>query len=131
MIVPFAAGGSADVIGQRIADGLRSMLGQSLVVDNARRRRLARYRRDREGCARRLHHRHGHGVDAAINPAAYKSLPFDVLSDLVPICNIAAVPNIMSVNPACRQRRWRNSSRWRNRGCPSCYRGSTGTCRRN
>jgi hypothetical protein len=34
MIVPFAAGGSADVIGQRIADGLRSMLGQSLVVDN-------------------------------------------------------------------------------------------------
>jgi hypothetical protein len=52
----------------------------------------------------------------AINPAAYKSLPFDVLSDLVPICNIAAVPNIMSVNPACRQRRWRNSSRWRNRG---------------
>ena len=35
----------------------------------------------------------------AINPATYKSLPFDVLSDLAPIGNIAAVPNIMSVNP--------------------------------
>ena len=36
----------------------------------------------------------------AINPATYKSLPFDVLTDLTPIGNIAAVPNIMSVNPA-------------------------------
>jgi len=35
----------------------------------------------------------------AINPATYKSLPFDVLDDLSPIGNIAAVPNIMSVNP--------------------------------
>ena len=36
----------------------------------------------------------------AINPAAYKNLPFDVLNDLAPIGNIAAVPNIMSVHPA-------------------------------
>jgi tripartite-type tricarboxylate transporter receptor subunit TctC len=36
----------------------------------------------------------------AINPATYKSLPFDVLVDLAPIGNIAAVPNIMSVHPA-------------------------------
>jgi hypothetical protein len=35
----------------------------------------------------------------AINPATYKTLPFDVLSDLSPIGNIATVPNIMSVNP--------------------------------
>ena len=35
----------------------------------------------------------------AINPAAYKSLPFDVLNDLSPIGNIAAVPNIMSIHP--------------------------------
>ncbi len=36
----------------------------------------------------------------AINPAAYKSLPFDVLTDLTPIGNIAAVPNIMAIHPA-------------------------------
>jgi tripartite-type tricarboxylate transporter receptor subunit TctC len=35
----------------------------------------------------------------AINPATYKSLPFDVLTDLTPIGNIAAVPNIMSAHP--------------------------------
>ena len=36
----------------------------------------------------------------AINPATYKNLPFDVLDDLVPIGNIAEVPNIMSINPS-------------------------------
>ena len=36
----------------------------------------------------------------AINPAAYRNLPFDVLNHLSPIGNIAEVPNIMSVHPS-------------------------------
>jgi tripartite-type tricarboxylate transporter receptor subunit TctC len=36
----------------------------------------------------------------AINPATYKSLPFEVLGDLVPIGKIASVPNIMAINPS-------------------------------
>jgi tripartite-type tricarboxylate transporter receptor subunit TctC len=36
----------------------------------------------------------------AINPAAYRALPYDVLVDLVPIGAIAEVPNIMAINPA-------------------------------
>jgi tripartite-type tricarboxylate transporter receptor subunit TctC len=101
MIVPFAAGGSTDVIGRLVADGLRSVLGQQVVVDN------------RAGAGGSL----GTGVIAkaapdgytigmgtastlAINPATYKNLPFDVLTDLAPIGNIAAVPNIMSIHPA-------------------------------
>ena len=100
MIVPFAAGGSTDVIGRLVAEGLRGALGQPVVVDN------------RAGAGGSL----GTGAIAkappdgytigmgtastlAINPATYKSLPFDVLSDLNPIGNIAAVPNIMSVHP--------------------------------
>jgi tripartite-type tricarboxylate transporter receptor subunit TctC len=35
----------------------------------------------------------------AINPAAYVKLPYDVLTDLVPIGGIAEVPNIMEINP--------------------------------
>ena len=35
----------------------------------------------------------------AINPATYRNLTFDVLADLAPIGNIAAVPNIMAVHP--------------------------------
>src|SRR5688572_6575663 len=34
MIVPFAAGGSTDVIGRVIAEGLRQVLGQSVLVEN-------------------------------------------------------------------------------------------------
>ena len=34
----------------------------------------------------------------AINPAVYKNLTFDVLTDLTPIGNIAAVPNIMALS---------------------------------
>jgi tripartite-type tricarboxylate transporter receptor subunit TctC len=35
----------------------------------------------------------------AINPAVYKNLTFNVQADLTPIGNIAAVPNIMAINP--------------------------------
>jgi tripartite-type tricarboxylate transporter receptor subunit TctC len=100
MIVPFAAGGSTDVIARLVAEGLRGVLGQPVVVDN------------RAGAGGSL----GTGAIAkappdgytigmgtastlAINPATYKSLPFDVPNDLSPIGNIAAVPNIMSINP--------------------------------
>jgi tripartite-type tricarboxylate transporter receptor subunit TctC len=100
MIVPFAAGGSTDVIGRLVAEGLRMVLGQSVIVDN------------RGGAGGSLGttviakappdgYTIGMGTAStlAINPATYKNLPFDVFNDLVPIGNIAAVPNIMSVNP--------------------------------
>ena len=62
----------------------------------------------------------------AINPATYKSLPFDVLDDLAPIGNIAAVPNIMSVHPAVKAAPWRSSLRWRNRSRASLSYASPG-----
>ena len=34
LIVPFAAGGTTDVIGRTIAEGLREVLGQPVVVEN-------------------------------------------------------------------------------------------------
>jgi tripartite-type tricarboxylate transporter receptor subunit TctC len=100
MIVPFAAGGSTDVIGRLVAEGLRAELGQSIVVDN---RGGAGGAVGTAAIAKAAPDGYTIGVGTAstlaINPATYKSLPFDVLQDLVPIGNIAAVPNIMSVNP--------------------------------
>src|SRR5206468_10915338 len=100
LIVPFPPGGSTDVIGRVVAEGLRQVLGQTVVVDN------------RAGAGGTL----GTGVivrappdgytigmgtasTLAINQAAYKNLPYDVTADLAAIGNIAAVPNIMSVHP--------------------------------
>ena len=100
MIVPFAAGGSTDVIGRVIADGLRQVLGQTVVVDN---RGGAGGSIGTAAIAKAAPDGYTIGMGTAstltINPAAYKSLPFDVLSDLSPIGNIAAVPNIMSLHP--------------------------------
>jgi tripartite-type tricarboxylate transporter receptor subunit TctC len=101
LIVPFAPGGSTDVIARVMAQGLRAELGQTVVVEN------------HAGAGGSL----GTGLIAsakpdgttigmgtastlAINPAAYRSLPYDVRKDLAPITNIAAVPNIMSINPS-------------------------------
>src|SRR5947208_16625883 len=99
LIIPFAAGGSTDVIGRLVADGLRTVLGQSIVVDN---RGGAGGAVGTAAIAKAAPDGYTIGMGTAstlaINPATYKSLPFDVLQDLTPIGNIAAVPNIMSVN---------------------------------
>jgi tripartite-type tricarboxylate transporter receptor subunit TctC len=101
MIIPFPAGGSTDVIGRLVAEGLRTVLGQPVVVDN---RAGAGGSLGTAAIAKAAPDGYTIGMGTAstlaINPAAYKSLPFDVLDDLTPIGNIAAVPNIMSVHPA-------------------------------
>jgi len=101
LVVPFPAGGSTDIIARVVADAMRAQLKVPVVVEN------------RGGAGGTL----GTGVVAranpdgytigmgtastlAINPAAYKTLPYDVLSDLTPIGAIAEVPNIMEINPA-------------------------------
>ena len=85
MIVPFAAGGSTDVIGRVIAEGLRQVLGQTVVVDNRGGAggsigTLAIARAQPDGYTIGM----GTASTLAINPAAYKTLPFDVLTDLSP-----------------------------------------------
>jgi tripartite-type tricarboxylate transporter receptor subunit TctC len=101
LIVPFAAGGSTDVIGRIVAEGLRQVLGQTVVVDN---RGGAGGSIGTAAVAKAAPDGHTIGMGTAstlaINPAVYKNLPFDVLNDLTPIGNIAAVPNIMSIHPA-------------------------------
>ena len=99
--VPFPAGGSTDGIGRLMAEGLRAALGQPVVVDN---RAGAGGSLGTAAIAKAPPDGYTIGMGTAstlaINPATYKSLPFDVLADLSPIGNIAAVPNIMSVHPA-------------------------------
>lgn len=101
MIVPFAPGGSTDVIARIMADAMRAPLGQTVLVDN---RAGAGGSTGTASIAKSPNDGYTIGMGTAstlaINPAAYKSLTYDVLKDLVPITNIAAVPNIMAIHPA-------------------------------
>lgn len=101
MIVPFPPGGSTDAIGRIVAEGLGRVLGQRVIVEN---RGGAGGTIGTAAIAKAAPDGYTIGIGTAstlaINPATYTKLPFDVLIDLVPIGKIAAVPNIMAINPS-------------------------------
>jgi tripartite-type tricarboxylate transporter receptor subunit TctC len=99
LIVPFAAGGSTDVIARVVGEAMHKELGQPVVIEN---RAGAGGSLGTAAIAKAAPDGYTIGMGTAstlaINPAAYKNLPYDVQKDLAPIGNIAVVPNIMSIN---------------------------------
>jgi tripartite-type tricarboxylate transporter receptor subunit TctC len=101
LIVPFAAGGSTDVIARVIAEAMRASLGNPFIVDNRAgaggsigTAAIAKAASDGQTIGM------GTASTLAINPAAYRNLPYDILRDLKPIGLIASVPNVVSVHPS-------------------------------
>ncbi|MDO9412187.1 MAG: tripartite tricarboxylate transporter substrate binding protein [Pseudolabrys sp.] len=99
LIVPFAPGGSTDVIARVVAEAMRGPLGQTVVVENHAGAggsigTAAIARANPDGYTIGM----GTASTLAINPAAYKTLPYDVAKDLSSIGLIAEVPNIMTIN---------------------------------
>ncbi len=99
IVVPFAAGGSADLLGRLLAQHLQAKFNTPFVVEN------------RGGAGGSL----GAGVVAkaapdghtlligtvsthAINPSLYARLPFDVEKDFTPISLLVRLPNLLVVN---------------------------------
>jgi tripartite-type tricarboxylate transporter receptor subunit TctC len=86
MIVPFAAGGAADVVARLMAQGMSEALGQQVVVEN---RGGANGNLGLEAVARSQPdgYTFGHVNDSviAINPLLYRNLPFDPARELTPI----------------------------------------------
>lgn len=100
LIVPFAPGGTTDLIGRLVAQHMGSKLGQPIVVENRAgaggsigTAAVAAAKPDGYTLGLATVSTHG------INPAVYKKLPFDVLKDFQPIANLAAVPNVMVATP--------------------------------
>jgi tripartite-type tricarboxylate transporter receptor subunit TctC len=100
VVVPFAAGGTSDILGRTVADRLSQRLGQRFIVENKAGAggnigvaSVARAAGDGYTLAMGTVSTH------AINPNVYKTMPFDHVKDFTPISLVAMVPNLLMVNP--------------------------------
>jgi len=100
VIVPFAAGGTPDVVGRIVAQQLSAQTGQSFVVEN---RAGADGVIGAQVVAESPPDGHTLLVTSSsfvINPSFHKKLPFDVIRDFEPVSNLAATEAyILGVNP--------------------------------
>ena len=100
IVVPFAAGGSTDIIARLIGQWLSERLGQQFVIEN------------RPGAGSNIGTEvvvnappDGYtlllvGASSAINATLYEKLSFNFLRDIAPVSGIISIPFIMAVNPS-------------------------------
>ncbi|CAB3829514.1 hypothetical protein LMG26858_00620 [Achromobacter anxifer] len=101
LIVPFAAGGTTDIVARVVADGLGRELGQPVIVEN---RGGGGGSIGADALARSTPDGYTLGVATvstmATNPATNPKNPYNPLTDFAPITNMVNVPNVLTVNPA-------------------------------
>ncbi len=99
-IVPFAPGGSVDILARLSGAKLSENLGQQVVIDN---RTGASGTIGTEFVARAAPDGHTIGsntVPFVANTFLYKKVPYDVLNDFVPISVMATTGNVLTVHPS-------------------------------
>ncbi len=99
LIVPFAAGGSTDIVARLVAAKMSEGLGQQVIVEN------------RAGAGGNLGANlvakaspdgytilMGTVATHALNPAMSRKMPYDAVADFAPVSLLAIVPNVLIVN---------------------------------
>ena len=101
VIVAFTAGGTTDIMARTIGQRLSEKLGQPFVIEN---KPGAGGNLGTELAVRSPADGYTLIVNSvgpmAVNPTLYKNLPYNPLTDLVPVAQIADVPNVLVVHPS-------------------------------
>ncbi len=100
VIVPFEPGGATDILARLLSTELAASLGQPFVVEN------------RSGGGGNIGSNlvakgtpdgylllFGAAGNIAINPSLFKNMPFDPVTDLVPVGSMVSTMNVLVVNP--------------------------------
>jgi tripartite-type tricarboxylate transporter receptor subunit TctC len=100
LVVPFAPGGSSEVVARAVAAELSKQLGQSVFVENkpggagtVAMQEVARSPGDGYNLIL------GHVGTLAVNPYMLPNQPYDVNRDFAPVTLLAKVPNVLVVHP--------------------------------
>jgi tripartite-type tricarboxylate transporter receptor subunit TctC len=98
-VVPFAPGGTSEIVARSVAQELTTQLGQSVYVENkaggAGTIAMTDVKNSApDGYTLIL----GHVGSLAVNPYAMKNHPYDVNKDFLPVALLARVPNLFVIN---------------------------------
>ena len=99
-VVPFAPGGTSEIVARTVAAELTKQLGQTVYVDNkgggaGLPAMVDVSKATPDGHTIIL----GHVGSLAVNPIIFPNQPFDVNKDFVPVTLLAKVPNLFVVHP--------------------------------
>jgi tripartite-type tricarboxylate transporter receptor subunit TctC len=99
-VVPFAPGGTSEIVARTVANELTKQLGQTVFVDNKgggaglpAMQEVAKATPDGHTIIL------GHVGSLAVNPYIFPNQPYDVNRDFLPVTLLAKVPNLFVVHP--------------------------------
>jgi tripartite-type tricarboxylate transporter receptor subunit TctC len=101
LIVPFPPGGSTDITARLLAEPMTRVLGQTVIIENRSgaggsigMMEVARAAPDGSIFGVATVSTHG------VNPAVYKSLPYDPIKNFAPVTELVQAPGVLVVHPS-------------------------------